>query len=80
MFDVSSFLLQETTQTIVHDIGAMVFFVTGVLYIILQTVISCKAYPYGSSMSVCRARLAVAVIAFLAFFPSILSQTLNVFC
>ncbi|XP_026218793.1 DNA damage-regulated autophagy modulator protein 1 [Anabas testudineus] len=63
---------QETTQTIVHDIGAMVFFVTGVLYIILQTVISCKAYPYGSSMSVCRARLAVAVIAFLAFFPTVI--------
>lgn len=64
-------------MTVVHDIGALVFFLFGVIYIILQTVISYQAYPYGSSVSVCRARLVIAIIAFLAFFPSILSQTSN---
>lgn len=61
-------------MTVVHDIGALVFFVLGIIYIIVQTVMSYQAYPYGSSMSVCRARLAVAIIAVLAFFPSILLE------
>ncbi|XP_054608908.1 DNA damage-regulated autophagy modulator protein 1 isoform X1 [Dunckerocampus dactyliophorus] len=60
---------QETTVMVVHDMGALLFFISGVLYIILQCVVSYHAFPYGSSMSVCRARLAVAVIASLAFFP-----------
>lgn len=71
------FSLQETAVTIVHDGGALMFFVTGIIYIIVQTVISYQAYPYGSSMSVCRARLAVAIIAVLAFFPSILLRQIS---
>ncbi|XP_029017085.1 DNA damage-regulated autophagy modulator protein 1 [Betta splendens] len=62
---------QETAVTIVHDIGALIFFVSGVIYTILQTVISYQAYPYGSSLSVCRARLAVCIIAALAFIPTV---------
>ncbi|XP_054608909.1 DNA damage-regulated autophagy modulator protein 1 isoform X2 [Dunckerocampus dactyliophorus] len=63
---------QETTVMVVHDMGALLFFISGVLYIILQCVVSYHAFPYGSSMSVCRARLAVAVIASLAFFPTVI--------
>ncbi|XP_054862785.1 DNA damage-regulated autophagy modulator protein 1 [Amphiprion ocellaris] len=63
---------QETTVTIVHDIGAMLFFVSGVSYIILQTVISYKASPFGSSMSVFWARAFIALIATLAFFPTVI--------
>uniref|UniRef100_A0A3Q3DZF9 DNA-damage regulated autophagy modulator 1 n=1 Tax=Hippocampus comes TaxID=109280 RepID=A0A3Q3DZF9_HIPCM len=63
---------QETTMTTVHDIGALLFFLTGVLYILLQSTISNHDFPYGSSLAVCRARLAVAVLASLAIFPSIL--------
>lgn len=59
-------------MTTVHDIGALLFFLTGVLYILLQSAISYHAFPYGSSLAVCRARLAVAVLASLAIFPSIL--------
>ncbi|KAK5848931.1 hypothetical protein PBY51_008614 [Eleginops maclovinus] len=63
---------QETTVTEVHDIGALMFFVPGVLYIILQSIISYGAFPYGSSMCVCRARLCMAIIATLAFFPTVI--------
>ncbi|XP_077401653.1 DNA damage-regulated autophagy modulator protein 1 isoform X2 [Vanacampus margaritifer] len=63
---------QETTVTAVHDMGALLFFVTGVLYILLQSAISYHFFPYGSSVAVCRARLAVAVIALLAFFPTVI--------
>lgn len=59
-------------MTTVHDIGALLFFLTGVLYILLQSTISNHDFPYGSSLAVCRARLAVAVLASLAIFPSIL--------
>uniref|UniRef100_A0A3Q2Z4P9 DNA-damage regulated autophagy modulator 1 n=1 Tax=Hippocampus comes TaxID=109280 RepID=A0A3Q2Z4P9_HIPCM len=63
---------QETAVTTVHDIGALLFFLTGVLYILLQTAISYHAFPYGSSLAVCRARLAVAVLASLAIFPTVI--------
>ncbi|XP_061523342.1 DNA damage-regulated autophagy modulator protein 1 isoform X2 [Phycodurus eques] len=63
---------QETTVTAVHDIGALLFFVSGVLYILLQSVISYRAFPCSSSAAVCRARLAVAVVASLAFFPTVI--------
>ncbi|XP_068443071.1 DNA damage-regulated autophagy modulator protein 1 [Clinocottus analis] len=63
---------QETAVTVVHDIGALLFFVPGILYIILQSVISHRAYPFGSSMGVCRVRSGVAFLAFLAFFPTVI--------
>nr|XP_057934403.1 DNA damage-regulated autophagy modulator protein 1 [Doryrhamphus excisus] len=63
---------QETLVTVVHDMGALLFFVSGVLYIILQSVISYSSFPYGTSISVWRARLAVAVIASVAFFPTVI--------
>ncbi|XP_077401652.1 DNA damage-regulated autophagy modulator protein 1 isoform X1 [Vanacampus margaritifer] len=69
---VVAFDWQETTVTAVHDMGALLFFVTGVLYILLQSAISYHFFPYGSSVAVCRARLAVAVIALLAFFPTVI--------
>ncbi|XP_039998359.1 DNA damage-regulated autophagy modulator protein 1 isoform X3 [Xiphias gladius] len=62
---------QETTVTEVHDLGALLFFVSGVLYIVVQSVVSYHAYPYGSSAGVCRARLGIAVVAALAFFPTV---------
>lgn len=63
---------QETTVPRVHDLGALLFFVSGVSYIILQSVISFRAYPYGSSLGVCRVRAGIAVLAFLAFFPTVI--------
>lgn len=71
----SSRWFQETTVTVAHDIGALLFFVSGVVYTILQSIISYRACPSGSSINLCRARLSITVIATMAFFPSILLQT-----
>lgn len=62
---------QETTITTVHDAGALLFFVSGVVYTILQTVMSYHTYPYGCSMTMCFTRAAIASISFLAVFPTI---------
>lgn len=59
-------------MTVVHDIGAMLFFLPGITYTILQAVISYQAYPVGCSIGVLWARLGFAIVATLAFFPSIL--------
>lgn len=66
--------LQEIAATKPHDAGALLFFVTGVSYIILQTAISYQVFPFGASMTVIRIRLCIAILATVAFFPSILSQ------
>ncbi|XP_029521723.1 DNA damage-regulated autophagy modulator protein 1 [Oncorhynchus nerka] len=62
---------QETTITTVHDAGALLFFVSGVLYTILQSIISYKSFPYGCSLALCRVRTGIATIAFLAVFPTV---------
>lgn len=61
---------QETLVPGVHDFGAVLFFLTGVTYIILQTIISYRLYPYGSSLCMCRVRLSIALLGFLAFLPT----------
>lgn len=63
---------QETLVPRVHDFGALLFFISGVVYIILQTIISYHVYPYGSSRCMCRIRLSFAVLATLAFFPTLI--------
>ncbi|XP_067110939.1 DNA damage-regulated autophagy modulator protein 1 [Osmerus mordax] len=63
---------QETTVTVVHDAGALLFFVCGVVYTILQSVISYCAHPYGCSTTLFYTRVAIATIAFLAAFPTII--------
>lgn len=63
---------QETTLTAVHDVGAFLFFFTGILYLILQTVISSKVSPFGSSKSVFWTRAFITSIATLAFFPTVI--------
>lgn len=62
---------QETTLTAVHDTGALLFFGTGTLYAILQTAISYKINPYGSSLCVCHTRTAIATVSLLALFISV---------
>lgn len=63
---------QEVAETYPHDAGALLFFLTGVLYIILQTAISYQAFPFGASMTVIRVRLFIAILATLAFFPTVI--------
>ncbi|KAG7267396.1 hypothetical protein CRUP_017745 [Coryphaenoides rupestris] len=54
---------QETTLTAVHDTGALLFFITGVLYAVLQAAMSYKIRPLGSSVHVSHVRTAIAVLA-----------------
>ncbi|MCI4382140.1 hypothetical protein PGIGA_G00260200 [Pangasianodon gigas] len=63
---------QETQVMPVHDTGALMFFISGVVYIILQTIISYKVHPYGSSKGMCHIRTAFAVVAFLAVIPTLI--------
>lgn len=48
------------------------FFVGGIVYIILQCVISFRAYPYGSSKNVLCVRVAIASLAAVAFIPTVI--------
>ncbi|XP_034433973.1 DNA damage-regulated autophagy modulator protein 1 [Hippoglossus hippoglossus] len=63
---------QEIAVRVVHDIGAILFFVSGVVYIILQSVISYQTHPFGSSSSLYRVRSGIALLAALAFFPAVI--------
>ncbi|XP_026882818.2 DNA damage-regulated autophagy modulator protein 1 [Electrophorus electricus] len=67
---------QETEVRIVHDLGAFFFFTSGVVYIILQAVISYLTYPYGSSKCMCCIRIIFAVVACLGVFPTIICTLL----
>ncbi|XP_051974784.1 DNA damage-regulated autophagy modulator protein 1 [Xyrauchen texanus] len=62
---------QETTVMAVHDFGALLFFISGAIYTVLQSMISYRAHPYGSSKCMCHFRTFFAVLAFLAVFPTI---------
>ncbi|KAJ8379041.1 hypothetical protein AAFF_G00231320 [Aldrovandia affinis] len=63
---------QVTLVTKVHDLGAVVFFICGVAYILLQSRISYRMHPYGSSMTVCHVRAIISIISLLATFPMII--------
>lgn len=67
---------QETVVTVVHDLGALLFFLTGVLYIFIQTCISYQAYPFGSSKAMCRTRALITTIASLALIPTVVCALL----
>ncbi|KAL8222057.1 UNVERIFIED_CONTAM: DNA damage-regulated autophagy modulator protein 1 [Gekko kuhli] len=71
---VASF--QELAVPAVHDGGALVAFLSGVLYIILQTVISYKSRPQWSTPCICHIRLALSLMAFIAAIPMIACASL----
>ncbi|XP_075886187.1 DNA damage-regulated autophagy modulator protein 1 [Nelusetta ayraudi] len=58
---------QETTVANAHRAGALLFFVSGVVYMILQCIISYRTSPHGSSVTLCRVRVSITIIAGLAF-------------
>ncbi|XP_073694208.1 DNA damage-regulated autophagy modulator protein 1 [Garra rufa] len=62
---------QETTVLAVHDIGALVFFLSGVTYAVIQSVISYRGQPYGCSKGMCHVRAFFAGVAVLAVLPTI---------
>ncbi|XP_032054134.1 DNA damage-regulated autophagy modulator protein 1 [Aythya fuligula] len=64
-------LLRELSVPSVHDIGALVAFGSGVVYITLQSIISYKSCPQWNTYFVCHIRMAISVISCIAFIPMI---------
>ncbi|NXP37256.1 DRAM1 protein, partial [Leiothrix lutea] len=62
---------QELAVPSVHDIGALVAFGSGVVYITLQSLISYKSCPRWNKKNVCHIRMAISVISCIAFIPMI---------
>ncbi|XP_018412124.1 PREDICTED: DNA damage-regulated autophagy modulator protein 1 [Nanorana parkeri] len=67
---VASF--QETSVTKVHDIGALLAFIFGVLYISLQSIISYKSCPEWNRRGTCCIRMFISLLSILAVFPMII--------
>ncbi|XP_063010068.1 DNA damage-regulated autophagy modulator protein 1 isoform X6 [Melospiza melodia melodia] len=62
---------QELAVPSVHDIGALVAFGSGVVYITLQSIISYKSCPRWNTYFVCHIRMAISAISCIAFIPMI---------
>ncbi|KAM9823676.1 DNA damage-regulated autophagy modulator protein 1 [Neosynchiropus ocellatus] len=65
----------ESTVLVVHDIGAFLFFVSGVAYIVLQTVLGCQLAPHGSTL--CWVRSSLVAVAMLALVSAIVCGSLQ---
>uniref|UniRef100_F7G510 DNA damage regulated autophagy modulator 1 n=1 Tax=Monodelphis domestica TaxID=13616 RepID=F7G510_MONDO len=63
---------QELTVPVVHDGGALLAFVCGVIYTLLQSVISYKSCPQWNRLSTCHIRMAISTVSCAAVIPSIL--------
>lgn len=70
-FETDFGLFQEIEMN-VHDFGAFMFFIFGWFYIVLQTIISYKAHPYGSTKRVCHIRAAFSSVISVTVITSIL--------
>ncbi|XP_032077685.1 DNA damage-regulated autophagy modulator protein 1 isoform X1 [Thamnophis elegans] len=71
---VASF--QELAVPAVHDGGALLAFVSGALYILLQTIISYKSRPRWSTPCVCHTRLFLSIMTWVAVIPMIACASL----
>ncbi|KAF7240656.1 DNA damage-regulated autophagy modulator protein 1 [Varanus komodoensis] len=71
---VASF--QELAVPAVHDGGALVAFICGALYIVLQTFISYKSQPQWSTPCMCHTRLFFSVMTTVAVIPMITCASL----
>ncbi|XP_072207692.1 DNA damage-regulated autophagy modulator protein 1 isoform X2 [Excalfactoria chinensis] len=62
---------QELSVPSVHDIGALVAFGCGVVYITLQSIISYKSCPQWNTYFVCHIRMLISLISCISFIPMI---------
>ncbi|KAL2102633.1 hypothetical protein ACEWY4_001801 [Coilia grayii] len=74
MFVVATF--QETIQRSVHNFGAILHFLTGVIYLIMQTCISYQTQCCGLSKAICWTRVFLASVAFLTLIPTLVCALL----
>lgn len=70
--------LQELAVPVVHDGGALLAFICGVVYTLLQSIISYKSCPQWNSLSTCHIRMAISAVSCAAVIPSILSASVGV--
>ncbi|XP_049639149.1 DNA damage-regulated autophagy modulator protein 1 [Suncus etruscus] len=67
---------QELAVPVVHDGGALLAFVCGVLYTLLQSIISYKSCPQWNSLSTCHTRMAISTVSCAAVIPMIACASL----
>nr|XP_020015408.1 DNA damage-regulated autophagy modulator protein 1-like [Castor canadensis] len=68
---------QELAVPVVHDGGALLAFVCGVVYTLLQSIISYKSCPQWNSLLTCHVRMAISAVSCAAVVPSILFPFVN---
>ncbi|XP_060050242.1 DNA damage-regulated autophagy modulator protein 1 isoform X10 [Erinaceus europaeus] len=61
---------QELAVPVVHDGGALLAFVCGVVYTLLQSVISYKSCPQWNSLFTCHIRMAISAVSCAAVVPT----------
>ncbi|EPY80066.1 damage-regulated autophagy modulator [Camelus ferus] len=69
---------RELAVPVVHDGGALLAFVCGVVYTLLQSIISYKSCPQWNSLSTCHVRMAISAVSCAAVIPSILFTFVSV--
>ncbi|KFO19762.1 DNA damage-regulated autophagy modulator protein 1-like [Fukomys damarensis] len=62
---------QELTMPLVHHSGTLLASLCGVMYILLQSLISYKTCPQWNSLSMCHVRMAISVVSCTAVLPMI---------
>ncbi|XP_030070904.1 DNA damage-regulated autophagy modulator protein 1 isoform X1 [Microcaecilia unicolor] len=67
---------QELAVPIVHDVGALMTFICGVLYILSQSALSYKSAPVWNTQNMCHVRLAISSMSFVALVPMIICAIL----
>ncbi|XP_032349386.1 DNA damage-regulated autophagy modulator protein 1 isoform X2 [Camelus dromedarius] len=67
---------QELAVPVVHDGGALLAFVCGVVYTLLQSIISYKSCPQWNSLSTCHVRMAISAVSCAAVIPMIACASL----
>ncbi|XP_075810349.1 DNA damage-regulated autophagy modulator protein 1 [Microtus pennsylvanicus] len=67
---------QELAMPAVHDAGALLAFVCGVVYTFLQSVISYKSCPQWNSHTTCHVRMVISTISCVAVIPMIACASL----
>ncbi|KAL5006243.1 hypothetical protein ScPMuIL_015049 [Solemya velum] len=63
---------QETSVETVHIIGAAMVFGVGVLYEVIQTMLTYHMYPEYNGLYICRVRLTICILSFASMIISIL--------
>uniref|UniRef100_A0A8I5T032 DNA damage regulated autophagy modulator 1 n=4 Tax=Pongo TaxID=9599 RepID=A0A8I5T032_PONAB len=67
---------QELAVPVVHDGGALLAFVCGVVYTLLQSIISYKSCPQWNSLSTCHIRMVISAVSCAAVIPMIVCASL----